>query len=74
MPYRATVDRVLRILLLSHRPPARVSGLEPLKNSGSGALLNSLAPIEPHGFDPHLLDKESLCVGSGISRGPAITR
>eukprot|EP00904_Undaria_pinnatifida_P010266 jgi/Undpi1/636/HiC_scaffold_10.g04100.m1 len=59
---------------LYRRPPGRVSGLEPLKHSGSGgALLNSLAPIEPHAFDPRLHDTESLCVGSGISRGAAIT-
>lgn len=55
------------------RPPQRLAGRKPLMAPGV-ALSSSLAPIEPHGFDPRLLDKEALCIGSGISRGASLTR
>ncbi|CAM9285230.1 unnamed protein product [Ectocarpus sp. 8 AP-2014] len=57
---------------LYRRPPQRLAGRKPLMAPGV-ALSSSLAPIEPHGFDPRLLDKEALCIGSGISRGASLT-
>ncbi|CAM9204931.1 unnamed protein product [Ectocarpus sp. 4 AP-2014] len=57
---------------LYRRPPQRLAGRKPLMAPGA-ALSSSLAPIEPHGFDPRLLDKEALCIGSGISRGASLT-
>lgn len=40
----------------------------------SASLASSLAPVEPHVFDSRLLNKESLYVGHGLSRGAAVTR
>ncbi|CAM9732053.1 unnamed protein product, partial [Hapterophycus canaliculatus] len=58
---------------LIERPPQRISGRKASMPPAAAALSSSLAPLEPHGFHPRLLDKEALCVAGGISRGASLT-
>lgn len=55
-----------------HRPPGRVCGLKPLTTSA--AFSRALVPVGTPVFDARFFDKQSLCVGNGVSKGAAVTR
>lgn len=59
------------VMMMYFRPPGRSVALTPLVR---GNMASACAYLQPTSFEPRVLDKESLFIGTGFPQGAAITR